>query len=276
MQSTIITSEPDEVRERLAALKPGSYRLLDVRQAWEYEEMHLPGAISVPLPFLMDWLDKQEPAGLAIVYCQVGGRSSSAARLLAGGGFEQVINVQGGIASWEGDVAYGPMDLGFGAFDENEGPTEIIVRAYAMEQGLQDFYSRQAEQATDQEIISLYTELAGLEDRHKAVLQRLYDREKGEGDAPLLCDALGHTDVQLGEGGVCIEEFLKEYGGVFSGLIGVLELAMMLEAQAYDYYLRCMQNAGSPAGIELFTLLAKEEKAHLRLLGKRMDKLGKE
>ncbi len=46
----------DEVKEYLDAHGVDEYNLLDVRQDWEYEEFHLPGAMLIPLPELPDRL----------------------------------------------------------------------------------------------------------------------------------------------------------------------------------------------------------------------------
>ena len=41
--------EPDETKQYIEEHQEGAYTLLDVRQPWEYEEDHIPGAKLVPL-----------------------------------------------------------------------------------------------------------------------------------------------------------------------------------------------------------------------------------
>ena len=67
----------------------GTYTLLDVRQPWEYEEDHLPGAMLVPLGDLKEGTQDLDPAKPTLVYCAVGGRSRVAAQLLSGRGFRK-------------------------------------------------------------------------------------------------------------------------------------------------------------------------------------------
>ena len=55
------------------------YNLVDVRQDWEYDEFHIPGASLIPLPELPDRMDEMDPKKPTLVYCALGGRSSSAA-----------------------------------------------------------------------------------------------------------------------------------------------------------------------------------------------------
>ncbi len=46
----------------------GSYTLLDVRQPGEYEKEHLPGALLIPLPQLLDRLDELDPDKPLVAY----------------------------------------------------------------------------------------------------------------------------------------------------------------------------------------------------------------
>jgi len=64
----------------------------------------------------------------------VGGRSRAAAQLLAGKGFKDVYNLQGGIQAWEGLTAFGPAEIGMALLRGDETSKEIIVLAYGMEE----------------------------------------------------------------------------------------------------------------------------------------------
>lgn len=77
--------------------------LLDVRGPGEYEEIHIPGATLIPLHELPARLaEVPSDADPVIVYCKSGGRSAAAAEILAEAGFEDVLNVEGGILGWDG------------------------------------------------------------------------------------------------------------------------------------------------------------------------------
>ncbi len=277
MSGMIKSLAPKEAEEVMAGMRPEEYTLLDVRQPWEYEEFHIPGALLVPLPELADHLDEMEPDEPVLVYCRSGGRSMAAARMLVGSGFSDVNNIVGGASAWQGQAAYGPVDLGLTDFTGNETPGEAVIKAYDMEDNLQSYYRRCGDEAENEEGMKLFAELAGFEERHKDVLYRIYARVE---TAPLTRDVFERevTGSARGmtEGGVEIEAFLEEHGDLFDGLEGIVILAMMIEAQAYDYYMRCSRASNSRETHEAFEMLAREELAHLKLLGRRMDKFGEQ
>ncbi|UII31239.1 MBL fold metallo-hydrolase [Fulvivirga ulvae] len=71
--------------------------VLDVRKQSEYASQHIEGAISFPLDFInrnMEKIDRKAPYYL---HCQGGYRSVIAASILKSRGFDQIINVRGGI-----------------------------------------------------------------------------------------------------------------------------------------------------------------------------------
>ncbi|AMK11365.1 rhodanese-like domain-containing protein [Pseudodesulfovibrio indicus] len=271
--STISQMTPDQARRFMEAGKPDAYTLLDVRQDWEYEEDHLPGALHIPLPELPDRIQELDPEGTLLVYCASGGRSMAAAALLEGQGFEDINNLVGGMSAWEGHSAFGPMELGLVAYTGAESPAEVLLKAYAMEDALQIFYVERADMAETMERIQLFMELAGFEDKHKDTLYELYTRVV---DEPMSRDEFEETALrnlaEEVEGGVPIGEFLDQFPGAFDDDQGVLQLASMVEAQALDYYLRCVRRSKVEETRKVLQILAREEKAHLKVLGKHMDR----
>lgn len=255
--------------------RPDEFTVLDVRQVGEYEEFHLPGARLVPLVDLPDRLDDIPNDRPVIIYCASGGRSMAAASLLEGQGFPEVVNMVGGVMAWQGHGAFGPMELGMVAFEGTETPAQVIFKAYAMENSLQEFYVLRADFAETKERIELFMTLAGYEDSHKDVLFELYGKlvesvPDRDGFERMALESAKH----LSEGGVNITAFLEEHGEAFDGDLGVLQFATMVEAQALDFYLRCAARAVDSETESVLQLLAREEKAHLRLLGRHMDRLG--
>lgn len=79
---------------------PGTETIVDVREASEYAEGAIPGALSIPLPELRDRLAELDPAHTTIVHCKGGYRSSCAASILQAAGFPQVVNLTGGYDAW--------------------------------------------------------------------------------------------------------------------------------------------------------------------------------
>jgi rhodanese-related sulfurtransferase len=78
--------------------------LLDVREADEFsgELGHIPGSILVPLRHLSERareLEKYRDREI-IAVCRAGVRSTTAAAILGGLGFEHVCNLKGGMLDW--------------------------------------------------------------------------------------------------------------------------------------------------------------------------------
>ncbi len=89
------------VEELEAALKDGA-RLIDVREADEYADGHVAGAVHVALGSVADNLGAFGPAdgdAPAYLICRSGGRSMRACEFLAQHGIEAV-NVAGGTMEW--------------------------------------------------------------------------------------------------------------------------------------------------------------------------------
>jgi rhodanese-related sulfurtransferase len=98
-QKTLLT--PDEFEKQVA--QPG-IQVLDVRTAGEFQSGHLKNALQA------DWnkqdqftertkyIDKSKPV---YVYCLAGSRSAEAAKWMRKQGFQQVLELDGGISSWK-------------------------------------------------------------------------------------------------------------------------------------------------------------------------------
>lgn len=77
--------------------------IIDVREVDEVTAGKIPGAVNIPLglvEFRMHELDKSKEY---IMVCQSGGRSGRATQFLEYQGYD-VINMQGGMLSWEENV----------------------------------------------------------------------------------------------------------------------------------------------------------------------------
>lgn len=85
----------DELAEALEAGSP----LVDVRMPDEYDEMHVPGAVLLPLPELAQRADEVPKGERVYVICASGGRSLAAAEALNNAGWDTV-SVAGGTKGW--------------------------------------------------------------------------------------------------------------------------------------------------------------------------------
>jgi rhodanese-related sulfurtransferase len=88
------------VAELSSALERGAY-LVDVREPYEYDEGHVPGARSMPMNTIPDHRDELPRDRTVYLVCAVGARSMQVARYLDQLGFD-VRNVEGGTSEWIG------------------------------------------------------------------------------------------------------------------------------------------------------------------------------
>ncbi len=82
----------------------GKSTIVDVRDAAEFAKGHLRDARHIPLAELAQRageLEKSKNKTIVLV-CQKGVRSSSAAKVLAKAGFDDVVSLDGGVAAWQG------------------------------------------------------------------------------------------------------------------------------------------------------------------------------
>ena len=91
-----------ELRDRLASSNPPT--LIDVREDAEYrgDLGHIAGARLIPLKQLPERIDElaNQKGREIVAICRVGVRSSTAAAILTGLGFERVSNLRGGMIEW--------------------------------------------------------------------------------------------------------------------------------------------------------------------------------
>lgn len=271
----VATQSADEVRRLLAGTPPEAVNLVDVRQDWEYREFHLPGARLVPLGELADRLFELDRKKPTVTYCRSGHRSAAAAAILAGQGFSPVINLAGGVLAWGGAGAAGPVGQGMAFLPPGAGPGEIFRTAYAMEVRLGAFYDALAGKAADPAVSDTFRRLAGFEAKHKAMVLALW-RASGAAvpDAADLDAAVSESPSgEALEGGLRGEAYLAGRGGAPEDLRDVLELAMAVEAQAQDLYVRCAREAASEDSREALLRLSREEKGHLAALAVLLDRM---
>jgi rhodanese-related sulfurtransferase/rubrerythrin len=257
--------DSNEARAFIENHAEGTFTILDVRQPQEYEAAHIPGTKLVPLPQLSDALDELDPESPTIVYCAVGGRSRVAAQMLSGLGFKEIYNLKGGMKVWEGFQSSGPRELNMDLVRGDEGPVEMIRLAYSLETGLQTFYKNMEKRTKIESIQSLFAKLVQLEENHKKRLSDLY--EKIESSGRDLEGLESDSGLEIMEGGFNIEAFTQQNAPFLDTPHRVIDLAMMLETQALDLYLRFSQKTGNKDTKRVLFKLADEEKAHLALLG---------
>lgn len=190
--------------------------------------------------------------------------------MLAGRGFKEVYNVSGGIKAWEGAVAEGPVELNLDLVRGDETPQEIIRLGYGMEQNLAGFYRAVKEKTSDQEFAGLLDKLASIEDKHKKYLLDLYNDIE---PFPVDQDAFeAEVSATVMEGGFDSAQFIRKNESYLHTVSSLLDLSMMLEAQALDLYLRFGDKVENEETKRVLRKIGDEEKAHLEALGRLRDK----
>lgn len=179
-------------------------------------------------------------------------------------------NLNGGIRAWNGLTAAGPYEMGMAYLRGDEDAKEIIRLAYGMEDGLSGFYAAAGERTEDKEVADLAHRLSGIEGLHKQRLFDVYltldpdleDRETFE----------SRIAADIMEGGFTTEEFLERNREFMKTSPDLLNIAMMLETQALDLYMRYSEKLLDETGKDVLYGLAEEEKGHLESLGRLLDK----
>jgi rhodanese-related sulfurtransferase len=78
--------------------------LLDVRDKWEYDLCHIDGSINICLSDITKRKDELDKQPRTVVICHHGMRSTMAAEHLISEGFEQIVNLEGGIDAWASTI----------------------------------------------------------------------------------------------------------------------------------------------------------------------------
>lgn len=258
-------------RKIMADTPANELTILDVRQTKEYEAGHLPGAKLIPLPQLPDRLAELDPAKTIMTYCAVGGRSRVAAQMLSGKGFKKIYNLAGGMKAWNGETAFGSEELGLELFSGHESIEQTLIIAYSLEQGLREFYLTMIGKVRNPEAGSLFKRLADIELLHQNQIFAEYRK--------VTTPALSQEEFESAivsravEGGLTTEEYVNIFRPDWESPSDIVALAISIEGQALDLYLRAAARTLEQASHHFLTQIASEEKAHLKALGELMERL---
>lgn len=236
------------------------YQLVDVRQPGEYQQGHIPGALLMPLGDVAARVMELDFARDTIVYCRSGVRSKTASAIMARMGVERVFDMAGGIASWNGEQAEGGVEAGLEIFAEGDfdSPYELV---FQMEAGLKSFYQALADRAGRDDEKQMLDKLARFEDGHMQKLSTKYGQMSA-----------GVT-LRLMEGVLDQKQMIKAFAPQLDSREKILQLAMKLEAQAFDLYSRLARKNQGDESEAFFTEMASEEHGHLVKLSKELDNL---
>lgn len=93
---------PQQLKDHLT--QGGQPLLLDVREPWEFDYCRIEGSELIPMGQIHLQLDDIDPEAEIVVICHHGIRSRQVAYYLESQGFNDVINLEGGVERWAQDV----------------------------------------------------------------------------------------------------------------------------------------------------------------------------
>ena len=268
-----------EVKELLDNDTLGTFQLLDVRQPREYEAGHIPGAKLIPLGELEYRYGELDKDRGIISYCRSGHRSMAASIRLCGLGFENVYNLNGGIRAWDYKVVKGTMEDKL--ITGGEEIFDVLVVALMLEKGALEFYTKAKSLVKDEKAAQVFRRLVTMEDTH---LQRLYMRYSqllwemksllgASDELPSLDQLKAELSTVYMEGGMRINEELVKMGDpAFMDDLEALEIGLEKEYAAYDFYMRVADTVDDHETRNLLNELAGEEKGHINLLLREMER----
>jgi sulfur-carrier protein adenylyltransferase/sulfurtransferase len=187
--------------------------------------------------------------------------------MLAGKGFSKVYNLSGGIKAWSKEVAVGSEDIGLHLFSGVASPEEAIITGFGLETGLREFYLSMQKQGTRASTKSLFGMLADIEILHQDRLVKLYSEITGTSVS--VADFTEKIAKPALEGGLTTEEYLQLYKTDLDSELEVLGLALAIEAQALDLYVRAAERGGESRKVLL--QIAEEERSHIARLSQYID-----
>ena len=78
--------------------------LIDVREDWEFELCSIEGAQLIPMSTIAETYTQLDKDTHLAIYCHHGVRSLRVIHFLQSQGFENLINLQGGIDAWSSEI----------------------------------------------------------------------------------------------------------------------------------------------------------------------------
>ncbi len=87
--------------EDVKRLLDEGYEIVDVREDWEWDKGHIPGARHVVLAQILANPGSQKFADRTVFQCQVGERSAVASEMAVALGVKDVVNFRGGFSAWK-------------------------------------------------------------------------------------------------------------------------------------------------------------------------------
>jgi len=250
----------ERTRSIVASRELDHYQLLDVRQPGEYAAGHIPGALLIPLGELEKRYTELDGEKDTIVYCRSGVRSKTACQILTRLNIDRIHNMTGGITAYNGNKVEGNVEAGLEFFIDADFDSAYEL-AFAMEAGLKNFYLTLADEAGNHEEQEALSRLARFEDGHMKRLRKKFG------------EVFFAPDSTITEGGLDVEEMIAYFGEQLDSREKILQLAIKLEAQAFDLYSRLAREHQGKDTETFYQSMAADEHQHLIIVSKQLDNL---
>ena len=99
----MIEKNPNEIQQMLDDSSQDTL-VLDVRELWEYDICHINESLHIPMGKLIGRLDEIDKDKILVVVCHHGIRSRVVGQYLSNNGFDNVINLSGGLNRWAKEI----------------------------------------------------------------------------------------------------------------------------------------------------------------------------
>jgi len=246
------------------------YLLIDVRQAFEYAEKHIPGARLQPLPELEPNIFNLPSDRDLLFYCHSGGRSMAAAFLTAEAEVTEktVYNLEGGIMAWQGKTLsdFPRVQL----FDASETLSQVLMIAMNLEKGAYRFYRQVMERFPKLSIAAVVEKLSKAESAHAEMVYGFWKR--GETDPEPFETVWNRLPGDIIEGGETLEAAIARLDNPGDNLcLNLIDLSLHIEYSAFDLYRTLAGQSQDEAAGKAFLTIAQAEKRHMHLLTGAID-----
>lgn len=260
---------PQELKNYQQKHRENDYQLIDVRQTDEYTEGHIPGARLLPLDELEDRLSELPHGQDIVFYCRSGARSQAAAiiALDENPALQNVYNLTGGFMAWDGHALtdFPKIEV----FSAGASLEALMYRSMDLEKAAQRFYLQMHARHAKDPYANTIHQLSKAEEAHARVIYKHWAASEA---SPKPFDEL-YQDLngEILEGGEALAVAVERLDAAGEQTcMGLMELAMAIEVQAYDLYRTMADRSIDSAVQDAFLSIAQMEKKHMQMLARAM------
>lgn len=256
--------EADQLRSYIASHHERDYLLVDVRQPAEYQNAHIPGAQLIPLPELVQMVDRLPADRTLVFYCHSGGRSAAAAAMAEEEvpAENDIFNLSGGILAWDGGMVADVPNVRLFA---DQGRAEMFKTAMDLEKGALRFYTEVGRLFDQAPWVAVFKKLAKAEHAHARTVHSHWRRS--DSGLPAFEALFEQLEGEVLEGGRPLADALADLSRIREqACLRLVELALKIEFSAFDLYRSMADQVDDADAQAAFLDIAQAEKAHMRSL----------